>query len=97
MPSSHDLWLMIALGLTAGFAQYTFNIAYRYAPTGITAPYTYAGLVWSLALQWLIWHDQISLSTVAGATLIVGGGLYVYFRERSQKLADVVALEATAD
>ncbi len=98
-PVPHDLVLMVGLGLAGGCGQYCFNIACRYAPTSVTAPYTYAILVWSMILQWAIWHAPPSLATIGGAAMIVGGSLYVFFHERKRKaeLADAVALEAVAD
>lgn len=76
-----DLWLFAAIALfgTAGMTMMTQ--AFRLAPAAMVAPLDYSGLVWATALGWLIWNEIPDGQDVLGASVIVGGGLYIIWRE----------------
>lgn len=60
------------LGLVAG---------YRRAPPSVLAPFEYTALVAGAIAGYLIWGEVADGRTIAGATIIVGSGLYVVYRE----------------
>ena len=69
-----DWWLWIlaaAIMSTAGGL--LFSWAYARADASYLAVTEYSGFVWAAILGWLIFSETVSLYTLAGAALIVGG------------------------
>jgi drug/metabolite transporter (DMT)-like permease len=56
-------------------------------PAAVVAPFQYASIVWAVILGWLIWGDVPSLDVVLGSVIIVGSGLFVFYRERYRPIA----------
>ncbi|WP_282607684.1 DMT family transporter [Pelagibius sp. Alg239-R121] len=81
MPSQQDALLMLLCGSLAAIGGYMISQAYRLAEATSIAPFEYSAL--PLAIIWgiVIWGDWPDLVSVAGILLIVGGGLFVFYRE----------------
>ena len=86
MPQWPDVewqWVVVAsLMSTAGGL--IFSWAYARAEAGYLAVTEYSAFLWAAALGWLIFREPVSLYTVAGAGLIVGGCLIAARRASSQ-------------
>jgi drug/metabolite transporter (DMT)-like permease len=81
-------WLLFAGSGAAGCLGHLCLIrAYSNAPATVVAPFAYSSLIWATLSGFLIWGDLPSCSTLLGATLIIGSGLYIYLRERNLRLA----------
>lgn len=76
-----DLWAFALLGVFGTLSQYLLVRAFSVAEAGVLAPFGYTGLVWAGLWGWLLFGQLPDLWTVAGATLIVAAGLYVWSRE----------------
>jgi drug/metabolite transporter (DMT)-like permease len=63
--------------------------AYRIADPAVVSPYEYSFLIWMILWGYLFWGDIPSLSEAAGMLLIVGAGIYMFYREqiRNQELS----------
>ncbi|MEM9140984.1 MAG: DMT family transporter [Pseudomonadota bacterium] len=83
--SDVDLYLFIALGLDSAIIGYAISQAYRLTDAGTVAPFEYTGLPLAIFWGWAIWGDLPGPSTSVGIALIVGGGLFVFLRERMKK------------
>ncbi len=80
----HDLGtfaVLAAIGLAGGVGQLLMTSSLRLAPVAAVVPFDYTQLIWAVLLGWLIWRTQPPLSTLAGAAIIVAGGLYTIYRE----------------
>jgi drug/metabolite transporter (DMT)-like permease len=53
----------------------------RYAPVSVVVPFDYLQLLWAVGLGWTIFGNQPPATTLAGAAVIVGSGLYTVWRE----------------
>ena len=73
--------MMIALGLIAGFGHYCVIQAMRRAPASVLAPISFVQLVWVAILGYLVFGDFPDGYTLLGATIVVGSGGYVFYRE----------------
>ena len=74
MPDGQAGWIIVAsLMSTAGGL--LFSWAYARAEASYLAVTEYSAFLWAAALGWLIFREPVSLYTVAGAALIVGGCL----------------------
>jgi drug/metabolite transporter (DMT)-like permease len=84
----HDpiVWLLYACAaLVATSGQVLMTSALRYAPVGVLAPFEYTSLLWMTFLGWLIWSDLPTITTLLGAALIGGAGLYTFYREHLRR------------
>lgn len=76
------LLLLSAIGLAVGLGNYFSFRALRSIGAATVSQYHYTQLVSGGAVAWAIWHEVPSRALVAGATLIVGSGLYVAAQSR---------------
>ena len=56
--------------------------AYRVADPAVISPYEYSLLIWMILLGYLVWGDVPSFNIAIGMVLIVGAGIYMFYRER---------------
>jgi S-adenosylmethionine uptake transporter len=73
-PGGWSGWIVVAAIMsTAGGL--LFSWAYARAEASYLAVTEYSGFLWAAVLGWLVFREPVSLYTVAGAALIVGGCL----------------------
>ena len=77
---------MLAIGLISVVGQYLIALGYSLKPASSLAPLTYTQLVWSTLGGELAFGAIPSAWTWAGATLVVGAGIYVVRREHVELL-----------
>ncbi len=79
-------WSVIArcafIGLTATFAQWMIFMGTVKAGAGTVAPMTYGQLLVATALGLVFFGDRPDLISLAGATVIIGAGLFLWWRGR---------------
>ena len=62
---------------------YFFSVqVMRTGEVSFTAPFRYSGLVWALILGWFLFSEWPSLLTMIGAVIVVGTGIFTFYRER---------------
>lgn len=81
-PAPGDEWLFIALGVTSAGIGYSLSRAYKSADAATVAPFEYVALPLAIFWGWTMWQDVPGPETLAGISLIIGSGLYVFLRER---------------
>ncbi len=74
--------LCIAVGLVASAGQWMAVLAYRYARATVLAPLTYAQLIWSSVLGYLVFDRAPDNWVLVGAAVIAASGLAVVQLER---------------
>ncbi|MGB1447292.1 MAG: DMT family transporter [Arenicellales bacterium] len=83
--------LLITLIGTSGFL--LLHSAYRIADPAVISPYEYSGLAAVMILAFAVFGDIPSALEATGMVLIVGAGIYLFYRERVQ--GQDAAAEAT--
>jgi len=80
-PTLSDAGLMALCGCLVAAGGYLLSQAYRISEASVVAPFEYTSL--PLALFWglLIWGDLPDVIAFLGISLIVGSGLFVFYRE----------------
>ncbi|WP_282607028.1 DMT family transporter [Pelagibius sp. Alg239-R121] len=79
-------WLWIAaMGIAGGTAAYCLITAYRLAEPSSLSPFEYFGIPFSFCLGWIFFSETPFDRLIPGAFLIVGGGLFIIWREHSLK------------
>ena len=81
-PHGSDWWVLVGLGLNSAVIGYSLSQAYRLTDAATLAPYEYVGL--PLAIIWglLIFGDFPVWEVWLGMAMIIGSGVFVFFRER---------------
>ena len=74
-------------------AYWAITQASRLGEISVITPFRYARLIFALIIGALVFHERPDAITLAGATLIIGSGLYTFARERIRKRA--LSLAAT--
>jgi len=87
-PTLEGWALFVGSGLAAGLGHMCLIRAYNAAPASVISPFYYSSIIWSVFSGFLIWGDVPAISTVLGAALIIGSGLFIIWRERKLGLAD---------
>jgi drug/metabolite transporter (DMT)-like permease len=77
-------WSVVArcafIGLTATLAQWLIFMGTVKAGAGTVAPMTYGQLLMAVALGWMFFGERPDLTALAGAAVIVGAGLFLWWR-----------------
>lgn len=80
---------------------YLFSVmAMRVGDISFTSPFRYTILIWAIILGFFVFGDIPDTWTILGSLIIVGSGVYTFYRERhvlrkQNKSADVKPLERT--
>ena len=84
-PTLVDLIIMAGLGLVWAGWMYFMSRAYSVAQASAIAPFEYVSLPINIMWGFLIWHEIPTWMTLAGASLTIFSGMYVLYRERTQR------------
>ena len=80
--------LMFLMGSLGAFGHFLWVMAFRRAEASALAPFTYSQVVAAIILGYLMFGDAPSVWTLVGATMIIGSGVYVWYRESRQHQVD---------
>ncbi|MFL6547423.1 MAG: DMT family transporter [Povalibacter sp.] len=83
----HWPWVLV-VGLSGAVGQYFITRAFRLAAAATLAPIEYTALIWGMIFDYVLWLAVPSARMLVGASVIVGSGLYVIYRERSAGAAN---------
>lgn len=81
-PNTEQWLLLFGLAGCHLAAQTLVIRAYMMASASVLAPFSYSSLVWATLFGLVIWGSVPDLMTAAGALVLAGAGLYVWWRER---------------
>ncbi|MCK4506730.1 MAG: DMT family transporter [Candidatus Aegiribacteria sp.] len=81
IPDSGSLTLLLCIGIFGAAGQLFMTAAYRYAPGGKVAIYSYLSVVFSMLWQIMFFSSIPSIAVFAGAALILLGG-WINYRVR---------------
>jgi len=81
-PSPREAMLLVGIGVLGGVGQILMTRAYVHAPASVVAPFDYTSLIYATIIGVAVFGDPFEFTTLAGAALIVGAGLVIFYRER---------------
>lgn len=85
-------WAGLGGALVAGlFGYYAVVAAMRLGEVSVVAPFRYTRLVFAMVIAMIFLGERPEASTLLGAALVVGSGLYAFGRERARKRASPMA------
>ncbi|MBS0605108.1 MAG: DMT family transporter [Verrucomicrobia bacterium] len=73
---------IIGLGLASIFNQSLRGLAYKYGSPSALAPFLYVSLILSAILDWAIFHDLPNWLSLAGALLVIAGGMIQMYKKK---------------
>ena len=81
-PSLYDLMFLSGFGVVSVAALFSINRSLKLAPASVVVPYQYTMLVWAILLGYVVFGDVPDRFMLAGSTIIVAAGLYIFHREQ---------------
>lgn len=90
LTSVNEVLLLGLLGIVAMSAHMLVNRALKISDAATVAPLQYTLLLWAVVFGYFLFGEVPRLTMVVGATLIVGSGLFIFFREQQLKKKDKV-------
>ncbi len=82
--------MLCLLGVVAMVAHLLVNRALKISDAATVAPLQYTLLVWAIIFGWLFFSDVPRPTMLVGAALIVGSGMFIFFREQQLKKREKV-------
>ena len=79
--SPSQIWLLLVIGVVATSGHLIIVIAMRFAPANLLAPIQYTEIIGATLIGFIIFNDVPTGSTILGIGLIVGAGLFLFYRE----------------
>jgi S-adenosylmethionine uptake transporter len=89
-PGGQWLWIAVA-SLLSTSGTLLFAWGYARGPASYLAATEYSGFLWASLMGWLVFRERVSLYTLAGAVLIVGGCLIAARGKRPEPEIDIAA------
>lgn len=87
LPQSGKVWLLvIGLGFLAAFSHLFVVQAFRRAPASLLAPFQYLEIVSATIMGYIVFDDFPGPSKWLGILIIIGSGLFIFWRERRLNL-----------
>lgn len=83
MPQSWTIAaLMVGIGVLGSVGHFCLIAGHKLAPAAVLSPFIYTQLIWVVILGYLVFNHVPTPLTLAGATIVIGSGLYLLYRER---------------
>jgi drug/metabolite transporter (DMT)-like permease len=88
VPLAHEHWIwLVALGIFGALGQHLLTEAFRSAPPSVVAPFEYTALLWGMLIDWVVWSVLPATRVYLGGGIVIASGLYLIWREHSQRRA----------
>lgn len=77
IPTLHDAFILLGIGVIGGMAQLSMTEAYRHAPASTVAPLSFSALVWAALLDIVLFSKLPGQAAIVGTCLIALSGIFV--------------------
>ena len=81
-PTAYDLAFLSGFGVVSIAALFCINRSLKLSDASVVVPYQYSLILWSVLLGWQVFGELPDGYTLTGAVIIVGAGLYLFWREQ---------------
>lgn len=79
--------LLCGLAISGFFGQMALNEAFARGEAAVVAPLQYSALAWAVAIDWILWQTLPDGTTLIGAAIIIGSGVYILYQEKDRVAA----------
>jgi S-adenosylmethionine uptake transporter len=83
--STDSIWLILGCAARQAAAHWLQIEAYRCAEVSLLMPFRYVSLIFAAAVGFAIWGDIPPWNVALGSAIIIGSGLFIWYRERVAK------------
>lgn len=80
-PTPRQALFLVLAGLCGGVGQLLLTACYRYADASTIAPFEYTSLILAIVLGSVLFGEAVSATTLLGAAIVIGAGLFIIVRE----------------
>lgn len=80
-PTPRVLLYYLGAGVVGGLAQIAMTTALKLAPASVVSPFEYTQIGWAVLFDLALWGVSPSATTLVGAAIVVGTGLYIFRHE----------------
>ncbi|EJM98930.1 DMT(drug/metabolite transporter) superfamily permease [Phyllobacterium sp. YR531] len=94
-PTGLQATYLIMAGIAGGVAQILLTESYRHADMSAIAPFEYTSMLLGLAIGYLLFGDIPTWEMIIGATIVIGAGIFIIYREHRLGLARARAKKAS--
>jgi drug/metabolite transporter (DMT)-like permease len=84
-PDLPEFGLLMLTGTLQGMGQYFLVAAFLFGEAVVVAPFRYFSLIWATLYGFLLFGDVPTLNTLLGATIVIGSGLFIFYREARRR------------
>ena len=82
-PDNWAIALMLTgTGVLGSLGHFCLISGHKLAPASVLSPFIYTQLIWVVIFGYLVFDHVPNRWTMAGATIVIGSGLYLLYRER---------------
>ena len=90
-PESLQAWVLLGLIGTLGMIGHSMvTYAHQFVQASVLAPTIYSQMIFISVLSWIVFDHSPEHTTLIGASIIVGSGLFIWFRERKLQVETAV-------
>jgi drug/metabolite transporter (DMT)-like permease len=75
--TAKDLWLLLAMGITAIFSQYCYISALKIEKPSVLAPFEYTRLIFAIPIGYVLFNESITSWLLIGVIMIIISNYYV--------------------
>jgi drug/metabolite transporter (DMT)-like permease len=87
MPDGLDLACLVVSGLIGGVGQLLLTSSYRFAKASTIAPLEYSSMIWAILFGFWFFGEVPGFTVVIGTLIVIGSGLLIVLRERTEQKA----------
>ncbi|MFK7859400.1 MAG: DMT family transporter [Granulosicoccus sp.] len=80
-PDTYQWGLMALVGFLGCTSHFCLIRAFKNAPASLVVPFSYSSLLWAILFGFAVFGALPDRWTLAGASLIIASGLYIFYRE----------------
>ncbi len=81
-PTPTQAAILVAAGLLGGLGQALLTSSYRFAETGVIAPFEYVSMLLALVIGYFVFSEIPTMTMLYGAILVIAAGMFIIWRER---------------
>ena len=94
--SSHDVLMIVLLGLLAGLGHWMLITAFLMAPATLLVPFTYLHMIWATMYGYLVFGQLPDGVSGLGMAIIVAAGVALVLHERRSTARPAISARTTA-
>lgn len=94
-PTAEQAALLVGAGIAGGIGQILLTEAFRHADVSTVAPFEYTSLLFSIIIGYFVFRDVPTVEMLIGASIVIGAGIFIIWREHALGLERRKAREVT--